>query len=159
MRFKFTNPFAEFPREVGVIVFASFFVAVGFGIIAPTIPLFARSFGVNHAQVGAIVSTFAFARFASGLVSGKLVDKFGERWVYSVGIGFVAITSFAAGLAQNYEQLLVFRAVGGVGSSMFSVAAGVPQEESWRCAFGLMVTLVWLYLEVLRLISILRSND
>jgi uncharacterized YccA/Bax inhibitor family protein len=40
-----------------------------------------------------------------------------------------------------------------------AVAAGVPQEESWRCAFGLMVTLVWLYLEVLRLISILRSND
>jgi uncharacterized YccA/Bax inhibitor family protein len=40
-----------------------------------------------------------------------------------------------------------------------AVAAGVPQEESWRCAFGLMVTLVWLYLEVLRLISILRSGD
>jgi MFS family permease len=121
---KFSNPFAEFPREVGVIVFASFFVAVGFGIIAPTIPLFARSFGVNHAQVGAIVSAFAFARFASGLISGKLVDQFGERLVYSVGIGFVSLTSFAAGLAQSYEQLLVFRAVGGIGSSMFSVAAG-----------------------------------
>jgi len=40
-----------------------------------------------------------------------------------------------------------------------AVAARVPQEESWRMAFGLMVTLVWLYLEVLRLISILRSND
>ena len=40
-----------------------------------------------------------------------------------------------------------------------AVAARVPQEESWRCAFGLMVTLVWLYMEVLRLISILRSND
>ena len=124
MKNKFSNPFAEFPREVGVIVFASFFVAVGFGIIAPTIPLFARSFGVNHAQVGAIVSAFAFARFASGLISGKLVDQFGERLVYSVGIGFVSLTSFAAGLAQSYEQLLVFRAVGGIGSSMFSVAAG-----------------------------------
>ena len=121
---KFTNPFAEFPREVGVLVFASFFVAVGFGIIAPTIPLFARSFGVNNAQVGAIISAFAFARFGSGLISGKLVDHFGERLVYSVGIGFVSLTSFAAGMAQNYEQLLFFRAIGGLGSSMFSVAAG-----------------------------------
>jgi MFS family permease len=121
---KFTNPFAEFPREVGVLVFASFFVAVGFGIISPTLPLFARSFGVNNAQVGAILSAFAFARFASGLISGKLVDHFGERIVYSFGIGFVSITSFAAGLAQNYSQLLIFRAVGGFGSSMFSVAAG-----------------------------------
>jgi len=120
----FTNPFAEFPREVGVLVFASFFVAVGFGIIAPTIPLFAKSFGVNNAQVGSIISAFALARFASGLVAGKLVDKFGERLVYTVGIAFVAISSFAAALAQTYEQLLIFRSAGGLGSSMFSVAAG-----------------------------------
>lgn len=124
LKSKFTNPFAEFPREVGVLVFASFFVAVGFGIISPTLPLFARSFGVNHAQVGAILAAFAFARFATGLISGKLVDHFGERLVYSFGIGFVSITSFAAGFAQSYEQLLIFRAVGGFGSSMFSVAAG-----------------------------------
>jgi MFS family permease len=120
----FTNPFAEFPREVGVLVFASFFVAVGFGVIAPTIPLFAKSFGVNNAQVGSIISAFALARFASGLIAGKLVDKFGERLVYTVGIAFVAISSFAAALAQSYEQLLIFRSAGGLGSSMFSVAAG-----------------------------------
>ncbi len=123
-RFKPTNPFAEFPREVGVLVFASFFVAVGFGIIAPTIPLFASSFGVNNAQVGLIISSFALARFASGLFAGKLVDKFGERIVYTTGVGFVALSAFAAAFSQNYEQLLIFRAAGGFGSSMFSVAAG-----------------------------------
>jgi MFS family permease len=123
-RIKDWNPLREFPREVGVLVFASFFVAVGFGIIAPTLPLFARSFGVNNAQVGAILSAFAFARFASGLVAGKLVDTFGERLVYTVGIGFVAISSAAAAMAQSYSQLLLFRAAGGLGSSMFSVAAG-----------------------------------
>jgi len=121
---RFNNPFAEFPREVGVMVFASFFVAVGFGIIAPIIPLFAKSFGVSNAQVGAILSAFALARFASGLISGKLVDKFGERLVYTVGIAFVAVSSFAAALAQTYAQLLIFRSAGGLGSSMFSVAAG-----------------------------------
>jgi len=107
-----------------VLVFASFFVAVGFGIIAPTIPLFAKSFGVNNAQVGSIISAFALARFASGLISGKFVDKFGERLVFTVGIAFVALSSFAAALAQSYEQLLIFRSAGGLGSSMFSVAAG-----------------------------------
>jgi uncharacterized YccA/Bax inhibitor family protein len=40
-----------------------------------------------------------------------------------------------------------------------AVAAGVPQQESWRVGFGLMVSVVWLYLEVLRLLSILRNND
>lgn len=109
---------------MGVLVFASFFVAVGFGIIAPTLPLFASSFGVNNAQVGAIISAFAFARFGSGLISGKLVDVFGERLIYTVGVGFVAVSSAAAALAQSYSQLLIFRAAGGLGSSMFSVAAG-----------------------------------
>ena len=123
-KFKFDNPLQGFPREVGVIIFASFFVAVGFGVIAPTLPLFAKSFDVNNAQVGSIVAAFAFARFASGLIAGKLVDHFGERLVYSVGIGFVSISSAFAAAAQTYHQLLIFRAVGGIGSSMFSVAAG-----------------------------------
>ena len=38
-----------------------------------------------------------------------------------------------------------------------AVAAGVPEKESWRAAFGLVVGLVWLYLEMLRLISKLRD--
>lgn len=39
------------------------------------------------------------------------------------------------------------------------VAAGLPENESWRAAFGLMVTIIWLYMEVLRVLSILRGND
>lgn len=52
------------------------------------------------------------------------MDHFGERTVYTVGIGMVAISSAAAAAAQTYMQLLTFRAAGGLGSSMFSVAAG-----------------------------------
>jgi uncharacterized YccA/Bax inhibitor family protein len=37
------------------------------------------------------------------------------------------------------------------------VEAGVPEREAWRVAFGLTVTLVWLYLEVMRLISYFRD--
>jgi uncharacterized YccA/Bax inhibitor family protein len=39
------------------------------------------------------------------------------------------------------------------------VAAGMPERESWRAAFGLTVTLVWLYIEILRILAILRGND
>jgi uncharacterized YccA/Bax inhibitor family protein len=37
------------------------------------------------------------------------------------------------------------------------IAAGVAERESWRIAFGLVVGLVWLYLEVLRLLSYFRD--
>ncbi|KQY60176.1 hypothetical protein ASD11_11925 [Aeromicrobium sp. Root495] len=39
------------------------------------------------------------------------------------------------------------------------VEAGLPERESWRAAFGLTVTLVWLYIEILRILAILRGND
>ncbi len=40
-----------------------------------------------------------------------------------------------------------------------SVRSGVPQRYSWLAAFGLVVTLVWLYIEILRLLAILRGDD
>lgn len=38
------------------------------------------------------------------------------------------------------------------------VAAGLPERESWRAAFGLTVTIVWIYIELLRIIAALRNN-
>ena len=38
------------------------------------------------------------------------------------------------------------------------IAAGLPERESWRAAFGLTVTLVWLYIELLRILAILRGD-
>ena len=38
------------------------------------------------------------------------------------------------------------------------VEAGIPERESWRAAFGLTVTLVWLYIEMLRILAILRGD-
>ena len=98
-------------------------MALGFGIVFPAIPVFAKSFGVNNTAVGLVVSVFAFARFSSGMISGKFVDRFGERNVYSFGVFMVAFFTILTGLAQNYPQLLIFRSAGGLGSSMFSVAS------------------------------------
>ena len=114
---------AGFPREVKVLTAAAFFVAVGFGIIVPAMPLFAKSFGVSNSAVGLIVSMFAVARFSTGMFSGKFVDKFGERLVFALGIFIVSISTLLCALAQSYTQLLIFRTAGGLGSSMFSVAA------------------------------------
>ena len=115
--------FGDLPREVFIVTAAAFSVAVGFGVLLPAIPIFARTFGVNNAAIGLIVSMFAFTRFASGLISGKFVEKIGERFVFTAGVMMVAFFSVLVGLATSYHQLLFFRAAGGLGSSMFSVAA------------------------------------
>ena len=113
----------DLPSAVGVLAAVAFAVALGFGIVAPVIPLFAREFGVGNAAAGAVVSAFALMRLTSALAGGRLVELFGERAVLAVGLAIVAVSSVLAGLAQSYPQLLVLRGVGGVGSAMFTVSA------------------------------------
>ena len=115
--------FGNLPREVTVLTAVAFAVAVGFGVVAPAIPVFARDFGVGRTAAGAVISAFAFMRLVSALASGRLVNRVGERVVLATGIGIVAVSSALAGLSQSYTQLLLLRGVGGVGSAMFTVSA------------------------------------
>lgn len=110
-------------REVGVLSAVAFSVAVGYGLVAPALPKFAKSFGVSHKAAGLVLSVFALMRIAAALGSGNLVNRIGERLVLATGIGIVGVSSALAGASQSYGQLVVLRGAGGVGSAMFSVSA------------------------------------
>lgn len=111
------------PNEVWVLVGASFVIAVGYGILAPALPVFAASFDVGITASSIVISAFAFMRLAFAPVSGRLVTVFGERPVYVWGLLIVALSTGACAFAASYWQLLVFRALGGIGSTMFTVSA------------------------------------
>ncbi len=111
------------PRETFVLALVAFCVALGFGIVAPAVPLFALEFGVGPTAAGAVVSAFALMRLVSGLAAGRLVDGVGERLALLSGLLVVAVSSLLAGLAQSFPQLLVLRGVGGIGSALFTIAA------------------------------------
>ncbi len=116
-------PMYGLPREVAVLTAVAFFVALGFGILAPAIPVFAKDFGVSNFAASSVISVFALMRFVSAFTGGRLVDRLGERVVLASGIGIVAVSSFFAGLSQSFPQLLILRGIGGVGSAMFTVSA------------------------------------
>ncbi len=111
------------PREVLVLGGVAFAVALGFGFVAPAIPVFARHFGVGRTAAGGVISVFAGMRLVCALGAGRLVERLGERLVLATGIAVVAVSSALAGLATSYPQLLVLRGIGGAGSAMFSVSA------------------------------------
>ncbi len=113
----------DLPVEVAVLASIAFFVALGFGIVIPSIPIFAESFGVTALAASAVVSAFALMRFISSPIAGSLTNRLGERRVLATGLAIVAVSSALAGLSQSYVQLLVLRGVGGIGSSMFTVSA------------------------------------
>lgn len=114
---------AKLPKEIWVLVASAFLVAVGFGIVAPALPQFASSFGVGFTAASAVISAFALMRLIFAPMSGTLVQKLGERPTYLSGLVITAVSAGACAFAQNYWQLLIFRGLGGIGSTMFTVSA------------------------------------
>lgn len=118
-----TRSTPHIPGSVWVLAGVAFAVALGFGVVAPAIPLFAREYGVGKTAIGMAISAFAFFRFVSALGAGGLVDKLGERRVLVVGLLTVALTTGTAPLAPHYALFVALRGVGGIGSAAFTVAA------------------------------------
>src|ERR1700759_237767 len=88
-------------------------VALGFGLVAPALPLFAREFGVGDAAAGAVVSAFALMRLVMAPFVGRLVNAFGERLLLAAGLGVVAVRSVLAGLSRAAWHGLRVRGRGG----------------------------------------------
>lgn len=105
------------------LVAGGFAVALGYGVVAPAIPQFALEFGVSNFAASAIVSAFALMRLVSAPLAGWAVARMGERRTYTIGILIVAVSTGAAALAANYPQFVLLRGAGGIGSTLFTVAA------------------------------------
>lgn len=119
------------PVEIWTLLVATFFMALGFGLVVPVLPQFASSFGVGATLVAIVVSAFAFMRLVSAPLGGALVNRFGERPMYVAGMLIVAASTYATAFAGDYLQLLVYRGLGGIGSVMFTIAsAGILARYS-----------------------------
>jgi MFS transporter, DHA1 family, multidrug resistance protein len=125
---------------VAILTAVSFTVALGFGIVAPVIPAFARQFGVSVAAAASVISVFALMRIVGALPAGRLADRFGEPGVMAAGIAVVAVSSVLAGCSRSFAELMVLRGSGGVGSAMFSISAQalllgtVPSSQRGRAS-------------------------
>ena len=105
---------------------------------------------------GTFKKAMAIAMFAYlGIAIVSLISSFfgvGEGWGF-YGVGGLGILLCVAGVGlASFSLALDFDAI------ETAVKGGAPERESWRCAFGLTVTLIWLYLELLRLLAILNSD-
>lgn len=98
-------------------------IALGYGVISPALPTFARTFGVSIKAVTFLVTVFSLSRLCFAPVSGVLAQRLGERRIYIGGLLIVAVSTAACAFSQAYWQLLVFRVFSGIGSTMFYVSA------------------------------------
>lgn len=129
-------------------------------------------FGAVLGTVAAVAGTLAAYKFFNIRVSPTF-----RKWVVAAMFGFVALSLLDLVL-QMFGASFGFNGFGGMGllSSVVGlglgvlmlildfdfvergIQAGLPERESWRAAFGLTVTIVWIYVELLRILAILRGN-
>ncbi len=149
-------------------VLANFYVSgasagalIGQAILA-TIGVFAGMLVVY--KTGAIRVTPKFTRMIIAGIFGVLVLALGNFVLALFGVG----GGEGLGLRGNGPIAIIFSLVC-IGLAAFSflldfdaadqmIRAGAPEKAAWGVALGLTVTLVWLYIEILRLLSILQSD-
>lgn len=113
----------KLPFEVWALVAGGFTIALGYGVLAPVLPQFALEFGVSNFAASGIISAFALMRLIFAPVAGLIVTRLGERTTYVLGLLIVAVTTGISAFVISYEQLLIFRSLAGIGSTMFTIAA------------------------------------
>ncbi|MFF9365088.1 Bax inhibitor-1/YccA family protein [Streptomyces griseoluteus] len=105
----------------------------------------------RYARIGmAIALAFVLAMVVNLLlVAFGVAPDGGLRGMGPLGaiVGVIAIILGAFFLTLDFKQI------------EDGIAYGAPREESWLAAFGLTVSLVWIYLEMLRLVAIFSNND
>ncbi len=86
---------------------------------------------------------FALVNFGFAMFAGMSVYSSPFGWLIAlVGVGLAAFT-----LNLDFEAIRE------------GVAQRLPQDMEWRAAFGLTASLIWLYVEILRMLAIFNSND
>ena len=129
--------------------------------------------------VGAVAGTFAAV--AGTLAAYKFfnirVSPTFRKWVVAAMFGFVAVALldmvlgfFGASFGFNgFGPMGFVSSLIGLGLGVLmlildfdfverGIEAGLPERESWRAAFGLTVTIIWIYIELLRILAILRGD-
>lgn len=98
-------------------------IMLGFGMISPVLPLYARSFGVSAAMVGLLITSYGLARVFTNLPTGLLADRIGRRPLILAGPVFTCAGSLVAAFASDFWVLVGARFVQGIGSALFATAA------------------------------------
>lgn len=137
-------------RYPGVAVQA---VLATFVVAGTTLALFANGKLRATPKLNKIFMIGAIGYLAYGLISILGAGIFGSSLnsvsLFGIPLGLI-VGLFAVALA-TYSLLLDFT------TTSEAVEAGLPERESWRLAFGLTASLVWLYVEILRVLMYLAS--
>ena len=120
-----------------VLVWMCVLIAVnqlGFGAVIPVLPLYAQSFDVSQAAIGATVAIYGLARVLCSVPTGRVADRFGRRSALAIGGVVSTIGNLWCAVAGSYTELVLARFVAGAGAGIVMTAGMIVLADITRTA-------------------------
>ena len=115
----------RYPRIFYILLLQGILTMFGGGMINPFLPLFAQSLGATGVFIGVVVASFFISRIFFELPSGFLSDRIGRRTPIIGGIVLTLAATTVTGLARDPYQLVLGRALWGLGTSLFFLTSSL----------------------------------
>jgi len=128
-------------KRIFFVLFVALFVAMlGMGVIAPTMPLYAKTVGATGIGLGLIYSAFSISRMVFMPMAGKLSDRRGRKIFIISGLVIYTLASLGYIWSSSVVQLVWIRLIHGIGSAMIvPIAAAVIGDISPKGEEGSMM--------------------
>jgi MFS family permease len=97
-------------------------LALGSTMIAPALPVLARSFEVSFGEASLAFVVHGIGQIVSSIPTGYLIDRIGRRKLLLAGPVLLALTSVGTGLSQSFGMLVAMRFLAGVGQQMWMLS-------------------------------------
>jgi multidrug resistance protein len=126
------------------LIFLTVFIdLLGFGILIPILPTFAKiELLVDETAIGLVVAVYSFVQFLFNPILGKLSDKYGRKPIIVISLFINAIGYVLFAFTTSFIILLAARIVAGIGGSSISVAqayiADVTTKENRAKGMGVI---------------------
>ncbi len=115
---------------------------IGFGIVLPLLPTYAKALGANPFMIGLIAAIFSIMQFIFSPIWGKLSDNIGRRPVMLISIFLTALSYVMLAQATTIPLLIFARGLSGMGSANIAAAQAyitdVTDSKSRSGAMGMI---------------------
>lgn len=107
--------------KLWVLMATAFVDMLGFAMVFPLLPFYAKDLGASPFTIGLLISSFSIAQLATAPLWGRISDRYGRRPVLMVGLAAAGVAYIVFGLANSLWLLLLSRTVQGAGGGTTGV--------------------------------------
>jgi predicted MFS family arabinose efflux permease len=107
------------PKAVWAVAFSCVIAFMGIGLVDPILPAIAASLQATPTETELLFTSYLLVTGLAMLATSWVSSRIGAKKTLLIGLGLIVVFAAAAGLSQNVESVIGFRAGWGLGNALF----------------------------------------